>query len=165
MGRIRSNHAVSRPALILVLTVLVLGGCARSDRATADATPSTRPPGPTLEARLEMVSPDFPLTGNREVQVTYAVINAGRRAERLQFPTEQRIELVLRGPDGTSLFLWSEDRLFAATPSVVLINPGERLEYAVTVPTRDMVAGREYTAEAGLVGHPGTGASLVLRPR
>jgi hypothetical protein len=83
----------------------------------------------------------------------------------LQFPTDQRIELSLRSPDGASLFLWSEDRLFADTPSAVLINPGERLEYRVTVPTRDMVAGHQYTAEAGLVGHEGTAASLVLHPR
>ncbi len=97
--------------------------------------------------------------------MSYSVTNRGRRAERLQFPTDQRIELVLRGPDGKTLFLWSEDRIFAATPSDVLLNPGERLEYPVAVPTRDMVAGRTYTAEATLAGIAGTGASAVLRPQ
>lgn len=151
------------------LLVLILcaafgpGGCARTDRKSAEPPP--RAGALLLEARMEARSPDFPLVGNREVEVVYSVTNRGRAAERLQFPTDQRIELSLRSPAGATLFLWSEDRLFADTPSVVLINPGERLEYRVRVPTRDMVAGREYTAEAALVGHTGTVASLALRPR
>jgi hypothetical protein len=148
---------------LAVWAALALGGCARSDQKASE--PSARVGALILEAVLETRSPDFPLVGNREVEVVYSVINRGRAAERLQFATDQRIELSLRSPDGATLFLWSEDRLFASTPSVVLINPGERLEYRVTVPTRDMVAGREYTAEAGLVGQAGTSASLVLRPR
>jgi hypothetical protein len=154
---------MKRLFLLAVWGALALGACARPDQKASD--PPARVGALILEARLESRSPDFPLVGNREVEVVYSVTNRGRAAERLQFPTDQRIELSLRSPDGGTLFLWSEDRLFADTPSVVLINPGERLEYRATVPTRDMVAGRDYTAEAGLVGHEGTAASLVLRPR
>jgi len=151
------------PFLFVALAALALGGCAQSGQKASE--PPTPVGALVLEARLETPSPDFPLIGNRKVEVIYSVTNRGRGAERLQFPTDQRIELAMRGPAGDTLFLWSEDRLFADAPSVVLINPGERLEYRVTVPTRDMVAGRKYTAEAGLVGHADTAASLILRPR
>jgi hypothetical protein len=154
---------MKRLFLFMLCAAIALGGCARPDREAS--VPPARTGAWLLEARLETRSPDFPLLGNREVEVVYSVTNRGRAAERLQFPTDQRIELSLRSPDGATLFLWSEDRLFADTPSVVLINPGERLEYRATVPTRDMVAGHQYTAEAGLVGHEGTAASLVLHPR
>ena len=71
----------------------------------------------------------------------------------------------MRGPDGERLFLWSEDSSFPAAASSVVVNPGERLEYEAGIPTRDMVAGRRYAAEAVLPGYAETAASVVLRPR
>jgi hypothetical protein len=46
-----------------------------------------------------------------------------------------------------------------------LVNRGERLEFEAAVPTRDMVAGRVYLAEAMLLGHRDTLATVELRPR
>ena len=71
----------------------------------------------------------------------------------------------MRGPDGRSIFQWSEDRNFAAVASSVVVNPGERLEYEAGIPTRDMLAGRIYGVEAVLPGYTDTAASIQLRPR
>jgi hypothetical protein len=157
-ARIRSNRPVSRIAAALILPVLVwCGGCARTDaKRTAPAA---------LAGALRVEDPDFKLSGQREVAVVFTVTNKSRHIQRLEFPSDQRLELTLRGPDGRALFLWSEDRLFQPVPSVLTVNPGERLEYPASIPTRDMSAGRDHIVEAVLPGHPSTSATLVLRPQ
>jgi hypothetical protein len=156
-ARIRSNRPVHRAATTFLLAaVLCAGGCARS---------TGRPAPAALAGSLRTDETDFSLAGRREVAVLFTVVNRGSHVQRLEFPTDQRLEVTLHGPDGRPLFLWSEDRLFAAEASVLAVNPGERLEYAATIPTRDMTAGRDHTVEAVLPGHPGTAATLVLRPR
>lgn len=123
------------------------------------------PRGPALKVTARTEPADFALSDRREVRVFFGVQNTTKRAERLEFPTAQRIEVAVRAPEGKRIFLWSEDRLFPQVPAIVVINPGERIEYEATVPTRDMAAGREYTVEAGLVGRPETAATMALRPR
>lgn len=144
-------------ACLLLAAVLWCGGCARTDaKRTAPAV---------LAGSLRVENPDFKLSGQREVAVVFTVTNKSRHIQRLEFPSDQRLELTLRGPDGGALFLWSEDRLFRPEPSVLTVNPGERLEYPASIPTRDMSAGRDHIVEAVLPGHPSTSATLVLRPQ
>lgn len=144
---------------LAAITAALLGGCATSGGGEA------RAPGDLLAPSLRAESSDFPLAGRRDVKVVYSLTNTSRRVLRLDFPTAQHLEVVMRSPDGRTLFLWSEDRTFSAESSSVLVNPGERLEFQVAVPTRDMVAGRVYTAEAVLPGYPETLVRVSLRPR
>lgn len=123
------------------------------------------PRGPLLQATARVEPKDFKLADRREVTMHLIVKNNGRRPERLDFPTTQRLEVLLRGPDGKQLFLWSEDRLFEAKPATVVVNPGERIEYEAAIPTRDMVAGGEYTVEALLHGRPDLTAVVAVRPQ
>ncbi len=123
------------------------------------------PKEPTLKASVRAEPSEFPLAERREVRVVFTVQNTTKKAERLEFPTAQRIELSVRAPDGRRVFLWSEDRLFQPVPAIVVINPRERIEYEAAVPTRDMTAGTEYTAEVGLLGRPDVAASIQIRPR
>lgn len=145
---------------LAAITAALLGGC-----ATAGGGGDAAAPGDLLAPSLSAESSDFPLVGRRDVKVVYSLTNTSRRVLRLDFPTAQHLEVVMRSPDGRTLFLWSEDRTFSAESSSVLVNPGERLEFQVAVPTRDMVAGRVYTAEAVLPGYPETSARASLRPR
>ncbi len=141
-----------------ILSALLLSSCAvRNDAATAAREP--------LQTELSFPSADFDLVGHREIKAIYSVWNIGKQKVRLDFPTAQHMELTLRGPDQRMLFFWSEDRLFSSAPTVIVINPGERLEYEANVPTRDMVAGSAYPVEAMLVGYPETCAVDELRPR
>lgn len=91
--------------------------------------------------------------------------NRGPRVVRLDFPDGQHFEAKLLGREDAPLFLWSEDRLFGASPSQVVVNAGERLEYEVALPTRDMVPGGIYRAVAQLPGYPETERTIELRPR
>lgn len=121
--------------------------------------------GPDLKAAARVDPSDFALADRREVRVIFTVQNTTKRAERMEFPNAQRMELTVRGPDGKQIFLWSEDRLFEAKPSTVVINPRERIEYEAAVPTRDMTAGAVYVAEAVLVGRPEVTAAVEIKPR
>lgn len=150
-----SCHA---PALVVAA---LLCGCALPSART-------KAPGVTadgLQTRLTIEPAEFALADRREVGAVYSVVNKSRKAVRLEFPTEQRVEFALSAPDGRRIFLWSEDRLFAPAPSTLVVNPGEKLEYAAALPTRDMAAGRRYAAKAFLHGRPDTVAQAMLLPR
>lgn len=141
----------------LFLAALLPSSCALRPDSSAGRGP--------LQSELRVPSAEFALTGHREIKAIYSVRNAGKQSIQLDFPTAQHMELTLRSPNERLLFLWSEDRLFSSAPSVTVINPGERLEYEASVPTRDMVAGQVYPLEAIMVGYPETKAVAELRPR
>ena len=145
--------------LWVLLAAFVLGGCSMAQRGH---DPSVLRSLWRTELRADPA--EFPLSGLREVKVVYALVNASKQTQRLDFPTAQRLEVTMRGPEGRQLFQWSEDRQFAAVASSVVVNPGERLEYEAGIPTRDMLAGRTYAVVAVLPGYADTAASIRLRP-
>jgi len=146
----------------LAIVMLVPSGCGSVDRG---ARGETEAGGDRWQTLLRVEAEEFALSGRREIPVVFALRNLSRRVVQLDFPTEQHLEVTLRDAEGRVLFLWSEDRSFGSTPSQVVVNPGERLEFEATVPMRDMVAGRVYAVEAVLPGHPQTLATATLRPR
>lgn len=147
----------------MMLALLV--SCTSRDSGGAEST-GLAAPGQALSASLRAEAEEFKVSDRREVKVVYSLLNTSRRVLRLDFPSAQHLEVTMRGPGGERLFLWSEDRSFAAAAdSSVVVNPGERLEYEANVPTRDMAAGRTYTVEAVLPGYPETAAQAPLRPR
>ncbi len=171
---------MSRPPRFFLLLALILTSCV-APRPDEEDTWGRRvsefvdpivpdslrigPKEPALKASVRVEPAEFALADRREVRVIFSVKNMTKRAERLEFPTAQRLELALRAPDGKRIFLWSEDRLFEPVPAIVVINPGERIEYEAAVPTRDMTAGSAYTADVGLAGRPEVATSLAIRPR
>jgi hypothetical protein len=152
-----------RNALSGALVLALLASCAPRENGAPDSAPAW--PVGVLSSALRAEPEEFKLADHREVKVVYSLSNTSCRLVRLGFPTAQHLEVTMRGPDGERLFLWSEDRSFPAAASSVVVNPGERLEYEAGIPTRDMVAGRRYAAEAVLPGYAETAASVVLRPR
>lgn len=120
---------------------------------------------PPLQAELSADPAEFPLAERREIRLVFSVKNTTTKAERLEFLNTQRFDLSVIAPDGSRIFLWSEDRVFDPTASSVVVNPRERIEYEATVPTRDMQAGGIYRVEAGLAGFPETTATTQLRPK
>jgi hypothetical protein len=142
-----------------LLAAAALSGCAGAERGDLPSDRSAWLVG------LRGDPAEFVLSGHREVRVVYSLVNTSRQMQRLDFPSSQRLEVTMRGPDGANLFQWSEDRQFAPVATAVVVNPGERLEYEAAVPTRDMVSGRVYTVESVLPGYPETAASAELQPR
>jgi hypothetical protein len=152
-----------RNVLLGASVLALLACCAPREAGTPEST--TASPGGVLTSTLKAEPAEFKLADHREIKVVYSLLNTSRRLLRLDFPTGQHLEVTMRGPGGQRLFLWSEDRSFAAAASSVVVNPGERLEYEAGIPTRDMAAGSDYTVEAVLPGYAETAASVILRPR
>jgi hypothetical protein len=88
------------------------------------------------------------LPETKQIKVTIKLVNRGKKLVQLNFPSSQRIEVLVKTKEGKQIEQWSEDQAFTDEPSMVTINPDERVEYPVTVSTRDMVAGETYTVEA-----------------
>jgi hypothetical protein len=81
----------------------------------------------------------------RQIKVTLRLTSKSKRLIQLDFPTTQRIEVLVKNQAGKMVEQWSEDQAFANEPTLVTINPGERLEYSVNIATRDMSPGQAYT--------------------
>jgi hypothetical protein len=84
----------------------------------------------------------------KRVEVALQLTNAGKKLVQLEFPTSQRIDVLVKNSAGRVIERWSEDQPIANEPTVVTINPGERLEYTAGISTREMAVGQRYTVEA-----------------
>ena len=177
--------APAKPSVIQRLLHPVGGGAAPTAPAVEPAAPpksgvmhrllhpfgGPAAPGAAKDARLKGVemgasveSPAPKLAETREVKVTVTLANKGKKLAQLAFPTNQRIEVLLKDKAGKKLIQWSEDQAFFAEPTLITINPGERLEYAATFSTRDLVAGETYTVEAFFPSFPELRRTLGLAP-
>ena len=169
-----------KPVCVLLPAVLLLAACAAPREGAEDTwtnrvadfvnpvLPEALRVGgklPALKPELKVDPVEFPLAERREVAVVFSVRNTRGKADRLEFSTTQRFDASVTGPDGNRIFLWSEDRTFEPVAASVVVNPRERIEYEVAVPTRDMQAGAVYRIEAGLTGFPDTTATAQIRPQ
>ena len=75
-------------------------------------------------------------------------------AVELNFPSEQRIEILLRDAAGNVVTRWSDNRAFADQAGTLLINPGEHVEYSETIATRELVPGKVFTVEVMVPAYP-----------
>lgn len=112
-----------------------------------------------------LLDPQAPVLGeHRQVTVTLRLQNKSKKLVQLDFPTTQRIEVLLRNSTGKLVEQWSEDQAFQNEPGLVTINPGERLEYTARVSTRDMAAGQEYTIEGFFPNYENLRATAKVVP-
>src|SRR5689334_6373791 len=82
-----------------------------------------------IAATLSVEPPAPKLAEVRFVKVRLQLVNQGKRIGRLDFPTTQRIDVVVKDSAGKVVEQWSEYHRFEKEPGMVIINPGERLEY------------------------------------
>jgi len=101
-----------------------------------------------LDIGLQTEPPKATLPETKQLKVTIRLTNRGKKMVQLNFPSSQRIEVLVKTKEGKVIETWSEDQAFTDEPSMVTINPEERVEYAVEIPTRDMVVGETYTVDA-----------------
>ncbi len=98
-----------------------------------------------LVFRMELSPLPVKLSDVRQIAVKISLENVSKRFVQLQFPTSQRIEILVRDEKNRLVTQWSEDRAYEQVPGYVGINRGERVEYATSISTRDLQAGRTYT--------------------
>jgi hypothetical protein len=101
-----------------------------------------------LEIGLKVDPAQVAVGETKQLKATVTLINRGKKIAQLDFPTSQRIEVLVKNGEGKMIVQWSEDQAFDNEPSLVTVNPNERLEYSVNLSTRDMVAGQSYTVDA-----------------
>jgi hypothetical protein len=101
----------------------------------------------------------------RVIDVSVGVVNKGKEAVYLDFPTSQRIEVLVKDESGQVLSRWSDDQRVEKEPGFVLINPGERIEYSARISTREMKAGRTFTVESFFPSYDRLRASRAVVPK
>jgi len=104
-------------------------------------------------SKLDVEPRQFSVDERREVTVTYTIFNKSGKLLMLNFPTSQRIEILVRDPQGKVIERWSDDRMFDDISGVVMINPNERIQYQERIATREMQPGKKYTIEASLANN------------
>jgi hypothetical protein len=129
-----------------------------SDRAASVRTKS-------LDVTMEITPSTFSLADTRQLKVSLFLKNRSKRLVQLEFPTSQRIEVLVRDAYGKLITQWSEDQAFANVATYVAINPGEKLQYDANIPTREMSAGKTYTIEAFLPNYEEIKVQRNIVPR
>ena len=107
-----------------------------------------------LALTIELPSEPVKLSETRQLPVHILLTNRGDHAVELNFPTEQRIEILLHDSTGRVVTRWSDNRAFAAEVGTLLINPGEHVEYSETIATRELEAGKVFTVEVTVPAYP-----------
>jgi hypothetical protein len=108
-----------------------------------------------MELKLSIDPTLITLSNTRQLKVIVSLFNpSSKKYVHLNFPTSQRIEVLIRDASGKTVTTWSEDQSFTDDPASVTINPRERVEYAVSVTTREMAAGQPYTINVSFPRYP-----------
>jgi hypothetical protein len=115
-----------------------------------------------LTMRLEPSPVRLPDT--RVIDVTVMVVNKGKEAVRLEFPSSLRMDVIVKNEGGKVVLRWSDDQRIDKEPGIVIINPKERLEYNARISTRDMAAGRPFEIEAYFPTYERLRASRTVVP-
>jgi hypothetical protein len=82
-----------------------------------------------------------------QFKVTLKLENLSKKPVQMDFPTSQRIEVVLKSADGKMVAHSSEGQTYNNEPGIVSVNPGERLEYNAMLSTRDLKSSGKYIVE------------------
>ena len=107
-----------------------------------------------LLLELKLSAQPVKLSEVRQLEVKITLSNVSKRAVSLEFPTEQRIEILLKNSSDTVLTIWSDNRAFNPNPGIVLINPGEKIVYPETIATRELTPNKVFVVEGFFPQYP-----------
>jgi len=107
-----------------------------------------------LELQLQISPQPLKLSETRQMEVKAILVNRGKRAIELNFPTDQRIEIYLRNSAEQILTKWSENHAITEKTETVLINPDEHLEYTQTIATRELTPEKVFIVEVFFPNYP-----------
>lgn len=121
--------------------------------------------GEDASLALNVDPSEFSLAQTSELDVSLRITNAKKHEIEINYPNDQRLEVLTKDSAGNVIARWSEDRAFDQREGFVAINPEEFVIYAERVPTSKMKAGETYTIEASLAGQEGYTATTKVTPR
>ena len=99
------------------------------------------------------------------IRLKFTVTNGAETGTFLYFPTAQRCEAMVRDAEGKIVYTWSEDFEFAPEAGYSFLNPGERLNYRLTIPfqaLRERLPAGSATLTASLVNYPQLRAEMPM---
>jgi hypothetical protein len=117
-----------------------------------------------LQIQLDIAPSPISLSNDREIQATVTLYNRTKKYVDLNFPTTQRIEILVIDSSGKVVNTWSEDQSFTDDPASITVNPQERLQYNATVATREMNPGQPYIIQASFPSYPDLKAEQSVIP-
>jgi hypothetical protein len=117
-----------------------------------------------LEVSMDVNRFPVSLSKTRQLEVVLKLLNRSKKVVQLEFPTTQRIEVLIRDAGGRMITQWSEDHAFAPQMGLVSINPSERIQYTARISTRDLEARRGYILEAFLPHYPDLKSDVKFVP-
>lgn len=100
-----------------------------------------------------------------QISLKFTVTNGADNGTFLYFPTSQRCEAVVRNAEGKVVYTWSEDFEFARDAGYSFLNPGERLNYQLTIPfqaLRGKLPPGAASLTASLINYPQLRAEMPL---
>jgi len=101
------------------------------------------------------VSPQpLKLSEVRQLDVKTTLKSDAKSAIMLEFPTDQRIEIILMNSEGKLLTKWSDNHAISEKPATVTINPQEHIEYNEHIATRDLAPNKVFIAEVFFPKYP-----------
>lgn len=104
------------------------------------------------------------LPATRSMKVKVDVRNQGKFAVQLDFPTTQRVEVLVKSDGGKVISKWSDDQKVDTEQGFLVINSDERLEYTATISTRGMEAGKSYVVDAFFPSYDTLRTSRMVSP-
>ena len=117
-----------------------------------------------LAVSMKLEPAQVRLADARVIEVTVSVVNNGKTAVHLEFPTSLRMDVVVKAEGGKIVSRWSDDQRIEKEGGILLINPNERLEYTAKISTREMTAGRAFEIEAYFPSYERLRASKTVIP-
>ena len=117
-------------------------------RAKSAGEPPAAAAWKNLAVSMRLEPAQVRLAEVRAIEVTVAVVNNGKTAVHLEFPSSLRMDVVVKAEGGKIVARWSDDQRIEKEPGILLINPRERLEYSAKISTREMTAGKSFEIEA-----------------
>lgn len=133
----------------------------------ADGQKTVKPAkkGKGLDLALNIAPDPLKLSESHQIQVTVTLTNNTGKLTQLNFPTTQRIEVLMKNQAGKLVAQWSEDQSFANESGYVTINPREHVQYTANISGRDLVAGQTYTIEVFFPNYENLKVSTSLVPQ
>lgn len=107
-----------------------------------------------LTLAIEIAPQPVKLSEVRQLDVHATLTNHGKKAVELDFGTDQRIEIYLMSSTDTVLTKWSDNHAINPQPAIVLINPGEHIEYNEKIATRELARDKVYLSEVFFPQYP-----------
>lgn len=125
-------------------------------------TPAAKKGPPPLQLILE--PSHFSVEDTPELTVTFKITNNKNTTLLLDFPTNQRLDIVVKKKNGDVITRWSADRDFEPFPGLVTINVKESVVFTEKISTAGMQHGETYIIDATLVGQKGYNLSQEVTP-